>query len=268
MKSLTFGQFPSHRKEEESYSHEFEDTTTVTTVATLTTATTAFTESDFSLPPTANVIVPELLNDASNHVFRKETTRKRPRRKERQNSHNSSYDVDDDDDDDDDNHKWDGNLFSLFYSGPPSKNSQHKHPLRPITMKELQRHNNTEDGCWIVCGTSVYDVTDYIEEHPGGIKSILRRSGSGKDCTRDMKFHSPKAIKLWKSMKIGYLIPSSPSSSPSIQVKQCDLKKENVVSSPNLGQSFFNPFLPANNQVSSKEKEVEFLEETEQCTIS
>lgn len=88
-----------------------------------------------------------------------------------------------------------------------SRGSQREKILKPITIDELRRHNDMEKGVWIVCGTSVYDVTHYIDHHPGGIKSILRRSG-GVDCTRDMKFHSPKAIKLWKSMKIGYLVLS------------------------------------------------------------
>lgn len=96
---------------------------------------------------------------------------------------------------------------------PTNKNKNNAHKTKssfsyiPITKCQLRQHNNTESGVWILCGTTIYDATNYIEYHPGGIKSIMRKAGGIVDCTRDMSFHSPQAVKLWKKMKIGYLVP-------------------------------------------------------------
>jgi cytochrome b involved in lipid metabolism len=79
--------------------------------------------------------------------------------------------------------------------------------LLPITRCQLKRHNNPIHGIWLLCGNDVYDATNYIKYHPGGEKSILRKSGGVIDCTKDMSFHSPRAIKAWKKLKIGYLVP-------------------------------------------------------------
>ncbi len=77
---------------------------------------------------------------------------------------------------------------------------------RVVTPCELRRHN-TKDSAWLLCGEIIYDATDFIEGHPGGRKSILKKSGGAFDCSRDMGFHSPRAISLWKSKKIGILRP-------------------------------------------------------------
>lgn len=89
-------------------------------------------------------------------------------------------------------------------SSPSSSNTK---TYIPITKCQLKQHNNAQSGIWLLCGTTVYDATNYIEHHPGGVKSILRKSGGVVDCTKDMGFHSPSAVKLWKKMQIGYLVP-------------------------------------------------------------
>jgi hypothetical protein len=75
-----------------------------------------------------------------------------------------------------------------------------------ISSCQLKRHN-TKDSAWLLCGEVIYDATDFIKGHPGGEKSILRKSGGAFDCSRDMTFHSPRAIRMWKSKKVGILKP-------------------------------------------------------------
>ena len=75
-----------------------------------------------------------------------------------------------------------------------------------LTPCQVKRHNH-RDSAWIVCGNEVFAVTSYISYHPGGEMSILRRASECVDCSRDLAFHSPQAIKLWKKMKIGTLVP-------------------------------------------------------------
>jgi cytochrome b involved in lipid metabolism len=33
--------------------------------------------------------------------------------------------------------------------------------------------HNSKDNCWINIGKKVYDVTNFIDEHPGGAESFL-----------------------------------------------------------------------------------------------
>ncbi|KAJ1289330.1 hypothetical protein BS78_02G156000 [Paspalum vaginatum] len=43
------------------------------------------------------------------------------------------------------------------------------------TKKEVSTHNTRKD-CWIIIKDKVYDVTSYVEEHPGG-DAILNNAG-------------------------------------------------------------------------------------------
>jgi len=47
----------------------------------------------------------------------------------------------------------------------------------------------------------VYDITDYLELHPGGRKCLLKKKG--KNCERDFNFHSSSAQPLWDTYVIG-----------------------------------------------------------------
>lgn len=47
----------------------------------------------------------------------------------------------------------------------------------PITRAELALHKSAEK-CWIVIKGKVYDVTDYLEEHPGGVNKIMEWAGA------------------------------------------------------------------------------------------
>ena len=48
------------------------------------------------------------------------------------------------------------------------------------TLKEISSHNK-EDSCWIIIKGKVYDITEYLLDHPGGSEIIL--SYAGKDAT-------------------------------------------------------------------------------------
>ncbi|KAJ2779023.1 hypothetical protein H4R18_004258 [Coemansia javaensis] len=53
--------------------------------------------------------------------------------------------------------------------------------LRPLTMDEVARHNKRTD-CWIVIRDKVYNVTRYLDFHPGGRGELMR--AAGKDGTK------------------------------------------------------------------------------------
>ena len=57
--------------------------------------------------------------------------------------------------------------------------------------------------CIIFVKKAVYDVTEFIEKHPGGSNALLNKIG--EDCTVDFNYHSKNGRKLWDKYKIGYL---------------------------------------------------------------
>lgn len=80
---------------------------------------------------------------------------------------------------------------------------------RVYTMEEVAKHN-TKDDCWMVIHGDVYDVTAFIDSHPGGL-AILQ--GCGKDATELFETrpmgsgtpHSDKAREILEKYEIGEL---------------------------------------------------------------
>ncbi len=69
------------------------------------------------------------------------------------------------------------------------------------SLCEIRRHR-TLASCWLVAKGQVYDATAYLSSHPAGAIAIARKAG-GVDCSEDFEFHSGKAQKLWKHLRIG-----------------------------------------------------------------
>jgi L-lactate dehydrogenase (cytochrome) len=49
-----------------------------------------------------------------------------------------------------------------------------------ISFDEVSKHNSRDD-CWVIIDGNVYDVTDFLENHPGGEDIII--ANAGKDAT-------------------------------------------------------------------------------------
>lgn len=65
---------------------------------------------------------------------------------------------------------------------------------KAFTPADVASHNNPEKGLYIIVDTDVYDVTEFINEHPGGSK-ILKRV-AGKDASKQ----------FWKVSLLGSII--------------------------------------------------------------
>jgi cytochrome b involved in lipid metabolism len=60
--------------------------------------------------------------------------------------------------------------------------------IRYIPISEVKKHNTRTD-CWTILRGKVYDITPYLEFHPGGIDKLML--GAGRDCTQLFdKYHS------------------------------------------------------------------------------
>ncbi|KAL4960450.1 FMN-dependent dehydrogenase-domain-containing protein [Aspergillus stella-maris] len=61
-----------------------------------------------------------------------------------------------------------------------------------VTRAEIAQHNSRQS-CWVAIHGAVYDVTGFLDEHPGGAKVLLRCAG--RDATSDFdSVHSPELL--------------------------------------------------------------------------
>lgn len=72
-----------------------------------------------------------------------------------------------------------------------------KPEVKGIKMEDVEKHSSVDD-LWLVIDGKVYDVTPFMDDHPGGGEIML--SAAGKDGTQDFEDvgHSPHARELLK----------------------------------------------------------------------
>ncbi|EIW64799.1 uncharacterized protein TRAVEDRAFT_68523 [Trametes versicolor FP-101664 SS1] len=63
---------------------------------------------------------------------------------------------------------------------------------RTLALDEVAKHNS-RSSCWVIIKDKVYDVTEFLADHPGGAKIILKYAG--KDATSAYEpIHPPDAL--------------------------------------------------------------------------
>ena len=75
-------------------------------------------------------------------------------------------------------------------------------PKQQFTEEDITKMIENER-CIIFVEKIVYDVTDFINKHPGGSNALLNEIG--EECTVYFNYHSKTGRKLWDKYKIGYL---------------------------------------------------------------
>ncbi|KNE70046.1 hypothetical protein AMAG_15035 [Allomyces macrogynus ATCC 38327] len=80
--------------------------------------------------------------------------------------------------------------------------------IRTFSLDEVAKHNKPDD-CWVVVDGKVYDVTKFLDKHPGGRKILLKHVGT--DATKAwMNFHNPIILEtVGRKLQIGIVGDSS-----------------------------------------------------------
>ncbi|KAK1695426.1 hypothetical protein QYE76_012123 [Lolium multiflorum] len=75
-------------------------------------------------------------------------------------------------------------------------------------FEEVAKHSVAKD-CWLVIDGKVYDVTPFMDEHPGGDEVLL--AVTGKDATSDFEDigHSESAREMMEKYHIGVIDAST-----------------------------------------------------------
>jgi fatty acid desaturase len=76
-----------------------------------------------------------------------------------------------------------------------------KKELKKYSIEEVNKHNKKND-CWIVIHNYIYDITSFIDKHPGGENTILNIAG--KDVTDIFLNYHP--IRVYKYLLPKYII--------------------------------------------------------------
>ena len=76
------------------------------------------------------------------------------------------------------------------------KEEEKTNALKEFTVEEVARHQSKGD-CWVVLNNQVYDVTEFLPDHPGGKNAILLYGG--KDATKE--FLPGTSLHHWRSGK-------------------------------------------------------------------
>lgn len=90
---------------------------------------------------------------------------------------------------------------------------------KTVTLAEVKEHN-TRDSVWFVIHNKVYDVTKFMDEHPGGEEVLLEQAGKDASEIFEDVSHSADAKDLMKN----YLVGELPESERTVDKK----KKETV----------------------------------------
>ncbi|KAH6765840.1 cytochrome B5 isoform D [Perilla frutescens var. hirtella] len=77
-----------------------------------------------------------------------------------------------------------------------------------FTLAEVSQHNTNKD-CWLLISGKVYDVTKFLDDHPGGDEVLL--TSTGKDATDDFEDvgHSSTARAMLDEYYVGDIDSSS-----------------------------------------------------------
>lgn len=102
--------------------------------------------------------------------------------------------------------------------------------LPTFTLAEVESHNNAKS-CYVTIGSKVYDITSFVDDHPGGGDLILEYAGKDvKDILRDpvSHEHSEAAYEILEESLVGFLATDSNGTANASNVNGSVHKSEQV----------------------------------------
>uniref|UniRef100_A0A671MCL7 Cytochrome b5 heme-binding domain-containing protein n=1 Tax=Sinocyclocheilus anshuiensis TaxID=1608454 RepID=A0A671MCL7_9TELE len=79
-----------------------------------------------------------------------------------------------------------------------------KSGVKYYTREEVQAHNMSKD-TWLIIHDKVYDITSFMEEHPGGEEVLLEQAGADATESFEDVGHSTDAREMLQQYYIGEL---------------------------------------------------------------
>ncbi|KAI5779606.1 FMN-dependent dehydrogenase-domain-containing protein [Geopyxis carbonaria] len=86
--------------------------------------------------------------------------------------------------------------------------------MKELTLAEVAAHNRA-DSCWVIIHGRVYDVTEFLNEHPGGPASLLENAGRDATAAYDTVHYASLVSQHLKPLgTCSAPVPPTPASTP------------------------------------------------------
>lgn len=106
---------------------------------------------------------------------------------------------------------WISDEYLYVVSATTEKSKATIKGLPEYTLDEVADHASKEDGIWVTYQRGVYDITKFVEEHPGGSEKILMAAGGSLEPFWSMYsvHQQPSILAILEQFRIGKEAPSS-----------------------------------------------------------
>ncbi|KAK9885989.1 hypothetical protein WA026_014775 [Henosepilachna vigintioctopunctata] len=112
--------------------------------------------------------------------------------------------------------------------------------VKQYSFSEVKKHCDNKSA-WIVVQNNIYDITSFLNEHPGGEEVLLEQSGKDASDPFEDVGHSSDARELMIRYKVGEIIESE---RKPVKQKNTDWSSGNdTVSSDNSFKSWIVPIV-------------------------
>ncbi|KAG9474984.1 cytochrome b5 type B [Eleutherodactylus coqui] len=109
-------------------------------------------------------------------------------------------------------------------------------PATYYTLEDVRKKNSPKE-LWLVIHGRVYDITSFVEEHPGGEEVLFEQAGADATESFEDVGHSVDAREMLKQYYVGDLHPDD--------CKNNSKKDDSITNSSNSSSSWSNWLIPA-----------------------